>query len=613
MGLRRDLRRPARRGARPARLAHGRAHAQPPGRPAREPRRRRAAQRGQPARPRPRDALGPRRGAHGRSSARRRAPPTSRRCRRPSSTSTSTTSGSSSCGWSACAGSAATDAWTPSAPRATPPRRPTRWPRPPRAPAPTSTPTTPTRCSPGRDGWRASPTRPPRAAPGSIATGSTSWCRRRAGRRTRAWGGRRASTPPAASARLPSPWPPGPASWARGRWALGTLTWCPAHGWSSSAAASAGSPRRSSCASTASPTSRSSTRAPELGGTWFHNSYPGAACDVPSHLYSFSFAQRTRLVAAVLAAGRDPRLPAAASRATTASTGSSSPDAEVERLRAGTTTTAAGRSTSDDGRTLRGRRAHHRHRPAAPAGLPADRGARDLRRATRFHSAEWDHDYDLRGKRVAVIGTGRERRAVRPRDRRAGRRSSSSSSARATGSCRARTARTRGWFKARGPARPRRCRPLRRRFIFHYGESLTLMIRHPRTLGPHRRTCARRPSCAGSCATPELRAQGLAGLHVRLQARAVQLALPAGAAAPERRARHRRRSPAMTPTGVVTADGTRARGRLRHLRAPASRRTTSCSRWRSPAPAGASLREAWADGAARAPRHHGARASRRCS
>src|SRR4051794_16860976 len=33
-------------------------------------------------------------------------------------------------------------------------------------------------------------------------------------------------------------------------------------------------------------------RSPSLGGTWFHNSYPGAACDVPSHLYSFSYAQR---------------------------------------------------------------------------------------------------------------------------------------------------------------------------------------------------------------------------------------------------------------------------------------------------------------------------------
>ncbi|MEI6664081.1 MAG: NAD(P)-binding domain-containing protein, partial [Actinomycetes bacterium] len=32
--------------------------------------------------------------------------------------------------------------------------------------------------------------------------------------------------------------------------------------------------------------------APGLGGTWLHNSYPGSACDVPSHLYSYSFAQR---------------------------------------------------------------------------------------------------------------------------------------------------------------------------------------------------------------------------------------------------------------------------------------------------------------------------------
>src|SRR5215210_7317124 len=32
--------------------------------------------------------------------------------------------------------------------------------------------------------------------------------------------------------------------------------------------------------------------APDLGGTWLHNDYPGAACDVPSHLYSYSYAQR---------------------------------------------------------------------------------------------------------------------------------------------------------------------------------------------------------------------------------------------------------------------------------------------------------------------------------
>ena len=33
-------------------------------------------------------------------------------------------------------------------------------------------------------------------------------------------------------------------------------------------------------------------RAPRLGGTWLYNTYPNCTCDVPSHLYSFSYAQR---------------------------------------------------------------------------------------------------------------------------------------------------------------------------------------------------------------------------------------------------------------------------------------------------------------------------------
>src|SRR5262249_7263043 len=31
-------------------------------------------------------------------------------------------------------------------------------------------------------------------------------------------------------------------------------------------------------------------KAPGIGGTWWHNRYPGAECDIKSHLYSFSFA-----------------------------------------------------------------------------------------------------------------------------------------------------------------------------------------------------------------------------------------------------------------------------------------------------------------------------------
>ena len=59
---------------------------------------------------------------------------------------------------------------------------------------------------------------------------------------------------------------------------------------SSSAPASPASAPPSSSTSTASATSSSSTRAQTVGGTWRDNTYPGAACDVPSQLYSFSFA-----------------------------------------------------------------------------------------------------------------------------------------------------------------------------------------------------------------------------------------------------------------------------------------------------------------------------------
>ena len=50
-------------------------------------------------------------------------------------------------------------------------------------------------------------------------------------------------------------------------------------------------------------------RGERIGGVWHHNTYPGAACDVPSHLYEFSFAPNPQLVAPLRAPGRDPGLP----------------------------------------------------------------------------------------------------------------------------------------------------------------------------------------------------------------------------------------------------------------------------------------------------------------
>jgi cation diffusion facilitator CzcD-associated flavoprotein CzcO len=36
-----------------------------------------------------------------------------------------------------------------------------------------------------------------------------------------------------------------------------------------------------------------SERGERIGGVWHHNTYPGAACDIPSHMYEFSFARAT--------------------------------------------------------------------------------------------------------------------------------------------------------------------------------------------------------------------------------------------------------------------------------------------------------------------------------
>jgi cation diffusion facilitator CzcD-associated flavoprotein CzcO len=218
--------------------------------------------------------------------------------------------------------------------------------------------------------------------------------------------------------------------------------------------------------------------APSLGGTWFHNSYPGSACDVPSHLYSFSFAQRrdwSRLCSPqheildyLRGVAHDHGVD-----------GLVVPNARVKACRwddAGarwSVTTEDGRAYDADAVIVA---TGQLHQPAVPGieGIESFEGH-------AFHSAQWDHDYDLRGKRVAVIGTGASAVQFVPDvAERAGRLVVFQ--------------RTGNWFM------PRRNRPYprpvraafkhvpglqayRRRFVFEYGESLTAMIRHPRTAG----------------------------------------------------------------------------------------------------------------------------------
>ena len=50
-------------------------------------------------------------------------------------------------------------------------------------------------------------------------------------------------------------------------------------------------------------------RAADLGGVWRDNTYPGCACDVPSHLYSYLFCAEPELVSHLRSAVRNPGLP----------------------------------------------------------------------------------------------------------------------------------------------------------------------------------------------------------------------------------------------------------------------------------------------------------------
>jgi len=143
-------------------------------------------------------------------------------------------------------------------------------------------------------------------------------------------------------------------------------------------------------------------KADGIGGTWHDNTYPGAACDIPSHLYSLSFAPKadwSRMYA--------PQPEILAYLQDTAERNGLMP-----LIQLGTTFTGA---TWDAERALwhvetdRGRITARAivagmgglHHPAFP-----DIPGRDAFAGPAFHTAAWDHSAALAGKRVGVIGTG---------------------------------------------------------------------------------------------------------------------------------------------------------------------------------------------------------------
>ena len=144
-------------------------------------------------------------------------------------------------------------------------------------------------------------------------------------------------------------------------------------------------------------------RANEIGGTWRDNVYPGCACDVPSHLYSFSFAPKhdwTRAFAPqaeiqqyLLEVVERYRLRTKIRF-----------DATMVRARYDEASATWSVETAD-GRRFVARVVVSAMGPLSNPAYPEIPGIEQFEGAC-FHSAEWDHGYDLRGKRVAVIGTG---------------------------------------------------------------------------------------------------------------------------------------------------------------------------------------------------------------
>jgi cation diffusion facilitator CzcD-associated flavoprotein CzcO len=143
-------------------------------------------------------------------------------------------------------------------------------------------------------------------------------------------------------------------------------------------------------------------RGERVGGVWNHNTYPGAACDVASHLYEFSFAPNPRWSRRYA--------PQAEIQAYLEDVARS--HGVLERVRTGTEVTAA---RFDDARStwvLETTAGSHEADvllcacgQLATPGVPAIAGL-DRFRGPAFHTARWRHDVELAGRHVAVVGTG---------------------------------------------------------------------------------------------------------------------------------------------------------------------------------------------------------------
>jgi len=143
-------------------------------------------------------------------------------------------------------------------------------------------------------------------------------------------------------------------------------------------------------------------RAADIGGTWRDNTYPGVACDIPSHLYSFSFRQKhdwshvfpsgSEILAYLRECAREEGLLPHLRLKTEVL------DARwIEALERWQITTTRGVCTARVLVAAAGR--------LSDAKIPRIDGLESFS-GDVFHSSRWDHSVTLEGKRVGVVGTG---------------------------------------------------------------------------------------------------------------------------------------------------------------------------------------------------------------
>jgi len=139
-----------------------------------------------------------------------------------------------------------------------------------------------------------------------------------------------------------------------------------------------------------------------VGGVWHHNTYPGAACDVPSHLYSYSFAPNPRW----------GRRFAVQEEIRVYLQNAAEQGGVLDCIRCGVDAERASWDEDAAEWVIESSAGTHRAQLLIAAcgqlsrpEIPEIEGIERFE-GVSFHSSRWRHELDLSGKRVGVIGTG---------------------------------------------------------------------------------------------------------------------------------------------------------------------------------------------------------------